>query len=65
MLKESALEQLNKDVHKAQQELNTVSKDTGGGKLDKEETLMHLKMLQESYIYQTLTKRIRNHMLDR
>ena len=26
---------------------------------------MHLEMHKESYIYQTLTKRIRNHMLDR
>jgi hypothetical protein len=42
-----------------------VSKDTGGGKVDKEQTQTHLEMLQESYIFQTLTKRIRNHMLDR
>ena len=42
-----------------------MSKDTGGGALDKEQTLMHLEMHKESYIYQTLTKRIRNHMLDR
>lgn len=42
-----------------------MSKDTGGGKVDKEQTQTHLEMLQESYIFQTLTKRIRNHMLDR
>lgn len=36
MKKENALNELNKDVAKAQQELNTVSKDTGGGQADKE-----------------------------
>ena len=34
-----------KDVAKAQQELNTVSKDTGGGQADKEQTIQHLAML--------------------
>ena len=42
-----------------------MSKDTGGGKVDKEQTLAHLDMLRESYLMQSLTKRIRNHMLDR
>ena len=42
-----------------------MSKDTGGGKVDKELTIQHLDMLKESYLFQSLTKRIRNHMLDR
>ena len=42
-----------------------MSKDTGGGQADKEETQTLLELHQESYIFQTLTKRIRNHMLDR
>ena len=42
-----------------------MSKDTGGGQVDKEQTLAHLDMLRESYLMQSLTKRIRNHMLDR
>jgi len=52
-------------VSKAQQELSAVSKDTGGGELDKQRTHQHLGMLEESYLFQSLTKRIRNHMLDR
>lgn len=56
---------MQKDVAKAQQELSTVSKDTGGGQADKDQTIQHLAMLQESYLFQSLTKRIRNHMLDR
>lgn len=42
-----------------------MSKDTGGGELDKQRTHQHLGMLEESYLFQSLTKRIRNHMLDR
>ena len=52
-------------MKKAEQELATVSKDTGGGAIEKEQTLVHLDMLRESYLMQSLTKRIRNHMLDR
>lgn len=52
-------------MSKAQQELSAVSKDTGGGELDKQRTHQHLGMLEESYLFQSLTKRIRNHMLDR
>lgn len=42
-----------------------MSKDTGGGAIDKELTQAQLGIYKESYIYQTLTKRIRNHMLER
>ena len=33
--------------------------------MDKENTQNHLELLKESYLFQSLTKRIRNHMLDR
>ena len=56
---------MQKDVEKAQQEYNNVSKDTGGGQVDKEKCNAHLNLLKESYLFQSLTKNIRNHMLDR
>lgn len=52
-------------MFKAQQEYSNVSKDTGGGALDKEQTLQHLDFISEAYLLQSLTKNVRNHMLDR
>lgn len=42
-----------------------MSKDTGGGAADRTQTHQHLDMIKEAYLFQSLTKRIRNHMLDR
>ena len=42
-----------------------MSKDTGGGALDKEKTLEHLEFISNAYMMQSLTKSVRNHMLNR
>ena len=42
---------VQKDVEKAEQELNTVSKDTGSGTADRDTTTQHLKMYEESYTF--------------
>ena len=54
-----------KDVKKAQEEYENVSKDTGGGQFQKEYTLLRLDILREQYLDESRTKKIRNHMLDR
>ena len=56
---------MQKDVKKAQEEYENVSKDTGGGQFQKEYTLLRLDILREQYLDESRTKRIRNHMLDR
>lgn len=56
---------MQKDVKKAEQEYNNVSKDTGGGQFQKEYTLLSLQILEEQYLNESRTKRIRNAMLDR
>ena len=52
-------------MKKAQEELENVSKDTGGGQYMKEYTLLKLDILREKYLAEQRTKAIRNHMLDR
>jgi len=47
--KESALEQLKKEVKKAQEEYANVSKDTGGGQFAKEFTNLRLGILRSEY----------------
>ena len=42
-----------------------MSKDTGGGKVEKEKTQQLLDFHKEAYVFQSLTRRIRTSMLDR
>ena len=45
--------------------MKTVSKDTGGSNADKDKTVAHLAMLSDSWQYQSMTRNIYKHMLDR
>ena len=42
-----------------------MSKDTGGGQVEKEKTQQLLDFHKEAYVFQSLTRRIRTSMLDR
>ena len=42
-----------------------MSRDTGGGAIEKEETAQELNVYKDAYVYQSMTRRVRNAMLTR